>query len=176
MAPPDTAPPKPELYHESLLFSSLPHVIECYHTARIGRHGCHGEFRVHVFRQQTLSTPERQRVQEQVQFIYQIVGKQRVDELAGAVRRDVPARVRPSAPVTDSITLSRMMVVFRHIGFWSVRDTTYFFGAFCMSPNGSPGATGSKASACIAYVRRPRRNASTSRINAPKLLPMSSCQ
>jgi hypothetical protein len=70
---------------------------------------------------------------------------------------------------TDSITLSRMMVVFRHIGFWSVRDTTYFFGAFIRSPNGSPGAIGSKASTCIAYARRPKRTASaSSRISAPK--------
>ena len=32
-----------------------------------------------------------------------------------------------------------MMVVSRQIGVFSVRDTTYFFGAFIRSPKGSPG-------------------------------------
>ena len=48
---------------------------------------------------------------------------------------------------TASTTLSRMMVVSRQMGFDSVRDTTYFFGAFMRSPNGSPGGIGSNASA-----------------------------
>ena len=46
-----------------------------------------------------------------------------------------------------STGLSRMMVVFRQIGFSSVLETTYFAGAFITSPKGSPGAIGSKASA-----------------------------
>jgi len=33
----------------------------------------------------------------------------------------------------------------RQIGFSRVFDTTYFAGAFIRSPNGSPGAIGSKA-------------------------------
>ena len=40
---------------------------------------------------------------------------------------------------TASTTLSRMMVVSRQIGFSSVLETTYFLGAFMMSPNGLPG-------------------------------------
>ena len=69
-----------------------------------------------------------------------------------------------------------MIVVLRHVGFSSVRDTTYFFGAFIMSPNGSPAGIGSNAPACVRYVRRPSRNASTSVIMAPKLSPIESCQ
>jgi hypothetical protein len=69
-----------------------------------------------------------------------------------------------------------MIVVFRQIGALSVRDTTYFFGAFIMSPNRSPAGNGSNASACVTYVRRPSRKASVSAMSAPKLLPMSSCQ
>jgi hypothetical protein len=42
-----------------------------------------------------------------------------------------------------------MIVVFRQIGFLSVRDTTYFLGAFMRSPNGSPGGMGSKAPAWV---------------------------
>ena len=37
----------------------------------------------------------------------------------------------------------------RTFGCFSVRETTYFFGAFIMSPNRSPGASGSNASACV---------------------------
>ena len=74
------------------------------------------------------------------------------------------------------MTLSRMIVVLRQIGFLSVFDTTYFFGAFIMSPKKSPAGMGSNASACVTYVRRPSRKASTFAIRAPKLLPMSSCQ
>jgi hypothetical protein len=48
-----------------------------------------------------------------------------------------------------SMTLSLMMVVFRQIGFLSVFDTTYFFGAFITSPKGFPGSIGSNASACV---------------------------
>ena len=44
---------------------------------------------------------------------------------------------------TDSITLSRMIVVLRQIGSSSVLDTTYFFGAFIMSPKKSPAGMGS---------------------------------
>jgi hypothetical protein len=44
-----------------------------------------------------------------------------------------------------SPTLSRMMVVLRQMGFSSVFDTTYLAGPFIISPNGSPGAIGSKA-------------------------------
>jgi len=39
--------------------------------------------------------------------------------------------------------------VLRQVGFSSVLDTTYFAGAFMMSPNGSPGAIGSNAAACV---------------------------
>src|SRR5688572_26921482 len=74
------------------------------------------------------------------------------------------------------MTLSRMIVVLRQTGFSSVLETTYFFGGFIRSPNGSPGGSGSNASACVTYVRRPSRNASVSFISATKLLPMSSCQ
>src|SRR5687768_13743312 len=74
------------------------------------------------------------------------------------------------------MTLSRMIVVLRQIGFSSVFETTYFLGGFIRSPNGSPGGMGSNASACVTYVRRPSRNASVSFISATKLLPMSSCQ
>jgi hypothetical protein len=35
-----------------------------------------------------------------------------------------------------STTLSRMMLVLRQVGFWSVFDTTYFAGPLTMSPNG----------------------------------------
>jgi len=49
--------------------------------------------------------------------------------------------------LTASTTLSRMMVVSRQIGFSRVRDTTYFFGVFIMSPKGSPGGIGSNACA-----------------------------
>jgi hypothetical protein len=63
---------------------------------------------------------------------------------------------------TDSMTFSRMIVVLRQMGFWSVFDTTYFLGAFSASPNGSPGAIGSNASAWVTYVRRPSSNASHS--------------
>ncbi len=42
-----------------------------------------------------------------------------------------------------------MIVVLRQIGFSSVFDTTYFFGAFIMSPNGSPAGIGSNASAWV---------------------------
>ena len=50
---------------------------------------------------------------------------------------------------TESITLSRMIVVLRQIGFSSVRETTYFFGAFIRSPNTSPAGIGSNASAWV---------------------------
>jgi hypothetical protein len=40
-----------------------------------------------------------------------------------------------------------MIVLLRPVGCFSVRDTTYFLGAFIMSPKGSPGGIGSKAAA-----------------------------
>jgi len=50
---------------------------------------------------------------------------------------------------TASTGSSRMMVVLRQIGVFSVRDTTYFLGAFIRSPKGSPAFIGSKASAWV---------------------------
>ena len=46
---------------------------------------------------------------------------------------------------TASTTSSRMIVVFRQMGLSRVFDTTYFAGAFIMSPNRSPGFIGSNA-------------------------------
>jgi len=45
------------------------------------------------------------------------------------------------------MTSSRMIVVLRQVGSFSVRDTTYFFGAFIMSPKKSPAGIGSNAAA-----------------------------
>jgi hypothetical protein len=46
---------------------------------------------VNAARQHTLAAPQCQRIEEQVQLVHQVVGKQGVHELAAAVGQDVPA-------------------------------------------------------------------------------------
>jgi hypothetical protein len=69
-----------------------------------------------------------------------------VHQLAAAVGEDF----LPAAPsVAPAWTTSpRITVVFRHFGFCSVFDTTYFAGAFITSPKDRRGS-GSNASACV---------------------------
>jgi hypothetical protein len=69
-----------------------------------------------------------------------------------------------------------MIVVLRHTGFSSVREKTHFFGAFTMSPKGSPAGIGSNAWAWVTLVRWPRRNVSEQLMSSKNALPMSSCQ
>src|SRR5262245_2146087 len=75
--------------------------------------------------------------------------------------------------VIAPIGSSRMIVVLRQSGFSSVRDTTYF----AQVANGSCATSGSNASACPTYVRRPSSTASTCSSSGVKCRAMmSSCQ
>ena len=126
-----------------------PDVVQADDAARIGHRFLEREAGLHAFRKQALSAADRQRIEQQVQLVDEIGLQQQVHQLAAAVGQDHLAGLgleRRIAPTTSS---SRMMVVLRQVGFSSVLDTTYFAGAFMMSPNGSPGAIGSNAAACL---------------------------
>jgi hypothetical protein len=83
----------------------------------------------------------------QVELVDEIIPDQRVEELAAAVERDVLAgsRLQPANCAHRVVADDRRVAP---IGRSSVFDTTYFAGAFIMSPNTSPGGIGSNASAC----------------------------
>lgn len=78
--------------------------------------------------------------------IHQFIGRR---PLLAVGNSDGDAAMLEYTTVANPSTSPRMMVVFRQIGLSSVRETTYFAGAFITSPNGSPGSSGSKASACV---------------------------
>jgi hypothetical protein len=83
-----------------------------------------------------------------VQLVHEIVREECLHELAATVRDDVLAGLcLEGTDLLDGVTAEDRRVP--QSGFSRVFETTYLAGAFIRSPNGSPGAIGSNAPACV---------------------------
>jgi hypothetical protein len=122
----------------------LAFVVEAHDTTWIGGRRLQPKGHVDSLGKQSLSAAQDERIEQQMELIDQAVLEQRVHELVAPIREDVLAGRCLELP-TASTTLSRMIVVLRQMGFLRLFDTTYFAGAFIMSPKRSPGFIGSNA-------------------------------